>query len=328
MNDMWTSWILLQLFSMHLITDFPNICKKWSLSYSLHYNFTITQELIHILFLHPRMQSNNNNSNHFFFKYLENQLLHIQKKSCSTSTNTFQILDSLCEYIWKYTRKNSWRKLQNPLKKKKKKKKPYLKEEYTLDYSSVRNFTNVNGVDVVTGMLSTDVGANVGHVFRSVNTIGAVESWHLATLELGVIIKIVLVTEDARARRAWELLLLAVCGHGRFLKICTPSSDGGGRVAEICHWLETHWNRNDTTLRSDDIVHVWSIKFSTRFLHPVLSTQFSRCEGKRGIPFYTFGSFVVEPAIDRRSSKGRQGLDEILIHTRRVIESSLEVRLF
>lgn len=119
MNDMWTSWILLQLFSMHLITDFPNICKKWSLSYSLHYNFTITQELIHILFLHPRMQSNNNNSNHFFFKYLENQLLHIQKKSCSTSTNTFQILDSLCEYIWKYTRKNSWRKLQNPLKKKK-----------------------------------------------------------------------------------------------------------------------------------------------------------------------------------------------------------------
>lgn len=65
------------------------------------------------------MQSNNNNSNHFFFKYLENQLLHIQKKSCSTSTNTFQILDSLCEYIWKYTRKNSWRKLQNPLKKKK-----------------------------------------------------------------------------------------------------------------------------------------------------------------------------------------------------------------
>ena len=137
-----------------------------------------------------------------------------------------------------------------------KKKKPYLKEEYTLDYSSVRNFTNVNGVDVVTGMLSTDVGANVGHVFRSVNTIGAVESWHLATLELGVIIKIVLVTEDARARRAWELLLLAVCGHGRFLKICTPSSDGGGRVAEICHWLETHWNRNDTTLRSDDIVHV------------------------------------------------------------------------
>lgn len=105
-------------------------------------------------------------------------------------------------------------------------------------------------------MLSTNVGTNVGHVFRSVNTIGAVESWHLATLELGVIIKIILVTEDARACRAWELLLHAVCGHGRFLKIRTPSSDGG-RVAEICR-LETHF------------LYVW---------------------------------FVVEPAIDRRSSK-------------------------
>lgn len=103
-------------------------------------------------------------------------------------------------------------------------------------------------------MLSTNVGTNVGHVFRSVSAIGAVESWHLATLELGVIIKIVLVTEDARTCRAWELLLLAVYGNGRFLKVFAPSSDAG-RVAEIC-LLETHWNRNDTRLRSDDIVHV------------------------------------------------------------------------
>lgn len=174
-------------------------------------------------------------------------------------------------------------------------------------------------------MLSTNVGTNVGHVFRSVNTIGAVESWHLATLELGVIIKIILVTEDARACRAWELLLHAVCGHGRFLKICTPSSDGG-RVAEICR-LETHWNRNDTRLGSDDIVHVRSIvKFSMRF--DQLSRQFSMLEDKRHTFLYVW--FVVEPAIDRRSSKeeGRDWTRYWCVYTRWVIKSSLEAKFF
>lgn len=153
-------------------------------------------------------------------------------------------------------------------------------------------------------MLSTNVGTNVGHVFRSVNTIGAVESWHLATLELGVIIKIILVTEDARACRAWELLLHAVCGHGRFLKICTPSSDGG-RVAEICR-LETHWNRNDTRLGSDDIDCTFDRSLS--FLCDSISClDNSRCSRIRGIPFYTFGSSSSQPLIDARR-KGKAGI--------------------
>lgn len=146
-------------------------------------------------------------------------------------------------------------------------------------------------------MLSTNVGTNVGHVFRSVSAIGAVEPWHLATLELGVIIKIVLVAEDARARRAWKLLLLAVRGHGRFLKARTPSS-GAGRVAEICR-LKTHWNRNDTWLGSDEIMnHARSVKFSMRFDR--LFRQFSMRHNR-----HTLYSCFVRARASHRSTKGK-----------------------
>lgn len=277
------------------------------------------------------MQSNNNNSNHFFFKYLENQLLHIQKKSCSTSTNTFQILDSLCgyPYIWKYTWKNSWRKLQNPLKKKKKKAlfkrrihvglfirpKFYKRQWRRRCYRDAfygrgrERWTRVSFCKYNRGSWIVAFGHT--RTWRD-NKDCSCDWRRSGTSGMGTF-----ASRRMRTRPISENL------HAFFRRWRTRGWNlplVGNTLEQKRHNAQVRWHRARSIDRS--------IKFSTRFLHPVLSTQFSRCEDKRGIPFYTFGSFVVEPAIDRRSSKGRQGLDEILIHTRRVIESSLEVRLF
>lgn len=74
-------------------------------------------------------------------------------------------------------------------------------------------------------------------------------------------------------------------------------------------------------------LHVRSIvKFSMRF--DQLSRQFSMLEDKRHTFLYVW--FVVEPAIDRRSSKG-EGRDWTrywCVYTRWVIKSSLEAKFF
>lgn len=73
------------------------------------------------------------------------------------------------------------------------------------------------------------MGAHVGHVPGSMGAVGAAETGQLAALELGVIVEIVLVAEDAGAGRTREPLLLAGrAHHASFLIAPAPLRDGRG----------------------------------------------------------------------------------------------------
>lgn len=75
----------------------------------------------------------------------------------------------------------------------------------SLDIGVPEHFAHVDRVHLVTGVLPAHVCAHVRHVLGAVMAIGTIESGRLAALEFRVIVKIILVTEDARTGGTGEL---------------------------------------------------------------------------------------------------------------------------
>jgi len=69
-------------------------------------------------------------------------------------------------------------------------------------------FTYVDSIYLFADMFPAHVSAYIRYVFSAIMTVRTIEPWRLATLKFRVIIKIVLVTENTRACRTWEFLLL------------------------------------------------------------------------------------------------------------------------